>query len=182
MVFLIGSVYWLLLYWKRKSPISPDPLRAAYLMENLPMSDQFPGLNLVEIRFNSSLAILDFLQPITNKICDQLGFDEDAQYWIWLATQEALNNAIKHGNKMDENKKVHFSIQVENDNFRIIVKDEGKGFDLSNIPDPTKPENLLKTSGRGIFYMRSFMDHVEYNSENGTTVTMIKHHKKVNPE
>ena len=134
-------------------------------------------INLVEIRFNSSLAILDLIQPITDKVCDQLGYDEDARYWIWLATQEALNNAIEHGNKMDENKKVEFSIQVEHEEFRIIVKDEGDGFDFSTVPDPTKPENLLKTSGRGIFYMRSFMDHVEYKSENGTTVTMIKRHQ-----
>lgn len=143
------------------------------------MSNQFSDLNLVEIRFNSTLAILDLLQPITNKVCGQLGFDEDTRYWIWLATQEALNNAIKHGNKMDETKKVHFIVQVEDDEFRIIIKDEGEGFDLTNVPDPTKPENLLKTSGRGIFYMRSFMDQVKYNSDGGTTVTMTKRHKKV---
>jgi len=58
------------------------------------MSNQFSDLNLVEIRFNSTLASLDLLQPITNKVCGQLGFDEDTRYWIWLATQEALNNAI----------------------------------------------------------------------------------------
>jgi len=139
-------------------------------------------INLVEIRFNSSLAILDLIQPITNKVCDQLGYDEDTRYWIWLATQEALNNAIEHGNKMDESKKVDFRIQVEDEEFRIVVKDEGEGFDFSTVPDPTKPENLLKTSGRGIFYMRSFMDRVEYNNENGTTVTMIKRHQKQDAE
>ena len=138
--------------------------------------NQFRDINLVEIRFNSSLAILDLIQPITNKVCDQLGFDEDSRYWIWLATQEALNNAIKHGNKMDDTKKVDFCIQVEDDEFRIIIRDEGEGFDYSKVPDPTKPENLLKTSGRGIFYMRSFMDHVEYKADSGTTVTMIKRH------
>jgi len=143
------------------------------------MSSPFRDLNLVEIRFNSSLAILDLMQPITNKICDQLGFDEDTRYWIWLATQEALNNAIKHGNKMDETKMVDFGISVENDEFRIIIKDEGEGFDINSVPDPTKPENLLKTSGRGIFYMRSFMDHVEYKAKKGTQVTMIKRHKQV---
>ena len=143
---------------------------------------QFSDINLVEIRFNSSLAILDLIQPITNKVCDQLGYDEDSRYWIWLATQEALNNAIKHGNKMDENKKVDFRIQVEDDEFRIVIKDEGEGFDFGKVPDPTQPQNLLKTSGRGIFYMRSFMDHVEYNAESGTTVTMIKKHNKAESE
>ena len=142
------------------------------------MSDQFEDLSLVEIRFNSTLAILDLIQPITNKVCDQLGFDEDTRYWIWLATQEALNNAIKHGNKMDGSKYVDFALQVQNNEFRIVISDEGEGFDLSKVPDPTNPENLLKTSGRGIFYMKSFMDKVEYNTEEGTTVTMTKHYKK----
>ena len=143
------------------------------------MADRLNNLTLVEIRFNSSLAILDLIQPITNKVCDQLGFDEDTRYWVWLATQEALNNAIKHGNKMDGNKIVQFAIQVENGEFRIMIKDEGDGFDIEKVPDPTNPENLLKTSGRGIFYMKSFMDRVEYNTESGTTVTMTKHYKKV---
>ena len=142
------------------------------------MSQDFKDLNLVDIRFNSTLGILELIQPITNKICEQLGFDEDAQYWVWLATQEALNNAIKHGNKMDHRKMVHFSICVENNEFQIVVKDEGEGFDLAKVPDPTHPDNLLKPSGRGIFYIKSFMDRVEYNTENGTTVTMIKQWKK----
>lgn len=141
------------------------------------MSDTFADLSLVEIRFNSTLAILDLIHPITDKVCDQLGFDEDTRYWIWLATQEALNNAIKHGNKMDGKKKVHFAMQIVDNEFRIVIKDEGEGFDLKKVPDPTNPENLLKTSGRGIFYMKSFMDHVEYNTEEGTTVTMTKKYK-----
>jgi len=138
------------------------------------MIHPFKDISLVDIRFNSTLSILDLIQPITDKVCEQLGFDEDSRYWIWLATQEALNNAIKHGNKMDESKNVHFAVEVKNKEFKITVKDEGEGFDLNQVPDPTKPENLLKTSGRGIFYIKSFMDHVEYNVQEGTTVTMIK--------
>ena len=131
-------------------------------------------ISLVEMRFSSSLAILDLIQPITNRVCAQLDFDEDCQYWIWLATQEALNNAIKHGNKMDSQKFVHFFMSIENSEFKIIVKDEGEGFDYKNLPDPTNPDNLLKTSGRGIFYMKSFMDRVEYDTDKGTTVTLVK--------
>lgn len=138
------------------------------------MSDNHPDIVYVEMKFSTSLAIIDLIQPITNRICQQLGYDEDAQYWIWLAAQEALNNAIEHGNKMDTTKKIHLWITVSSGEFRITIKDEGEGFDLTKVPDPTKPENLLKTSGRGLFYMKSFMDRVEYTSENGTTVTMIK--------
>lgn len=144
------------------------------------MSSSFPrDITLFEMRFNSSLTILDLIQPITNKVCEQLSFDEDGQYWIWLATQEALNNAIKHGNKMDPNKMVDFGVHVAEGEFRITVQDEGQGFDLEQVPDPTKPENLLKTSGRGIFYMKSFMDRVEYNTEKGTKVTLVKRSQKV---
>lgn len=131
-------------------------------------------INLFEIRFNSNLVILDLLQPITDKVCEQLGFEEDDRYWIWLAIQEALNNAIKHGNKMNPEKFVDFKIKVHEGEFQITVKDEGDGFDPSQIPDPTEKENLLKTSGRGIFYMKSFMDKVQYQKENGCKVTMIK--------
>jgi serine/threonine-protein kinase RsbW len=146
------------------------------------MSHNFNELTLVEIHFNSSLSILDLIQPITNKICGQLGFDDDTQYWVWLATQEALNNAIKHGNKMDGTKLVFFGITVKDGEVQIIIKDEGEGFDPDQVPDPTHPENLLKTSGRGIFYMKSFMDRVEYLNEGGTTVTMTKHYKNESEE
>lgn len=131
-------------------------------------------ISLFEIRFNSNLVILDLLQPITDKVCEQLGFGEDDRYWIWLAIQEALNNSIKHGNKMDPEKFVDFQVKVWEGEFQITIKDEGDGFDPSTIPDPTKQENLLKTSGRGIFYMKSIMDKVQYQTENGTKVTMIK--------
>lgn len=143
------------------------------------MSSSFPkDITLFEMRFNSSLTILDLIQPITDKVCEQLEFDEDGQYWIWLATQEALNNAIKHGNKMDPNKMVDFGVHVVDGEFRITIQDEGPGFDLTQVPDPTQPENLLKTSGRGIFYMKSFMDRVEYNTENGTKVTLVKRRQR----
>lgn len=147
------------------------------------MPETTTDLNLVEIRFNSSLAVLDLIQPITTKVCEQMGLDEDTAYWVWLATQEALNNAVKHGNKMDTQKMVLFKIAVEDGSFKIVVQDEGEGFDQAMVPDPTNKENLLKTSGRGIFYMKSFMDSVEYtNTQNGTTVTMVKHIEKVDSQ
>lgn len=138
------------------------------------MTDLPKEISLFEIRFNSNLVILDLLQPITDQVCKQLGFEEDDRYWIWLAIQEGLNNAIKHGNKMNPEKFVEFQVKVLEGEFRITIQDEGDGFDPSIIPNPTDKENLLKTSGRGIFYMRSFMDTVEYQSGQGTRVTMVK--------
>ena len=131
-------------------------------------------IQFVDLRFGTSLGILDIIQTLTGRVCEQMDFDEDTSYWIWLATQEALNNAIKHGNKMDQDKFVHLLMQAKDGEFVISIKDEGEGFDHTKIPDPTAKENLLKTSGRGLFYMRNFMDRVEYSVQDGTKVTLTK--------
>jgi serine/threonine-protein kinase RsbW len=138
------------------------------------MNDNLKDIQLVDLRFSTSLGILDIIRSLMGRICEQLEFDEDSSYWIWLATQEALNNAIKHGNKMNKEKSVHLMLSALNGEFKISVKDEGEGFDQSKIPDPTSPENLLKTSGRGLFFMKNFMDHVEIQTQNGTSVTLTK--------
>ena len=138
------------------------------------MSQNLKDIHYVDLKFGTSLGILDIIQSLTSRICEQMNFDEDTTYWIWLATQEAINNAIKHGNKMDQDKFVHLMMMSKGDEFQISVKDEGEGFDHTTIPDPTKPENLLKTNGRGLFYMRNFMDRVEYTNNQGTKVTLTK--------
>ena len=86
-----------------------------------------------------------------------------------LSFSEAASNSMVHGNKLDVNKKVKITIKVDNDKMTVIIKDEGKGFNLDTIPDPTKPENILKDSGRGIHIMRSFLQDLRYNfTPNGT--------------
>ena len=80
-----------------------------------------------------------------------------------LSFSEAASNSMVHGNKLDVNKKVKITIKVDNDKMTVIIKDEGKGFNLDTIPDPTKPENILKDSGRGIHIMRSFLKDLRYN-------------------
>ena len=132
------------------------------------------SLSFVELSFSTSLAILDLIQPITNRIGQQLELDEDGRYWIWLATQEALNNAVRHGNKMQAGKNVHFRIDMSPGKMTIRVRDEGDGFDPGSVPDPTNSENLLKSSGRGLFYMHKFMDEVSFKTDHGTEVTMVK--------
>jgi len=132
------------------------------------------SLSFIKLSFSTSLAILDLIQPITNRIGEQMGLEEDTRYWVWLATQEALNNAVRHGNKMNAKKTVFFSIKMHPDSIMIKVKDQGEGFDPKSIPDPTNQDNLLKSSGRGLFYMHKFMDEVKINTDNGTEVTLIK--------
>jgi serine/threonine-protein kinase RsbW len=91
-----------------------------------------------------------------------------------LAVSEALSNAMVHGNKLDPNKNVVVYIEIANDKVELGIKDSGKGFDPNSVPDPTKPENILKDSGRGIHIMRSFIDEVVYNfSDEGTELKLI---------
>ena len=102
--------------------------------------------------------------------------DEDTQHWVDLAVREALANAIKHGNPQNPDKQVHVDLAVEGDELVIRVEDEGVGFDPGQLRDPLAPENLLRPNGRGIFYMRSFMDDINYGSGpgGGTMVTLRK--------
>ena len=87
---------------------------------------------------------------------------------------EATANAIVHGNKLDPNKIVLVKMIVEDDKVTVIIKDEGSGFDLDSIPDPTTPENLLKDSGRGIHIMKTFLHDLQYNfTEDGTEVILV---------
>ena len=101
------------------------------------------------------------------------GVDETAMFGIDLAVREAVANAVKHGNKLDETKRVAVSFHKTSESFDITIEDEGDGFDFNHLPDPTDPANLLKDSGRGTFLMRSFMDAVEWDS-GGRKVKMTK--------
>lgn len=97
---------------------------------------------------------------------------------IDLAVRESVANAVKHGNKFHDQKSVHVTFRNNSEGFEITVRDFGEGFEIEEIPDPTDPENLLKVSGRGILFMRSFMDVVEWSNhiEGGMLVKMVKHH------
>lgn len=104
------------------------------------------------------------------------GIAEEAAFGIDMAVREAVTNAVIHGNQQDESKTVDLTLKSSPEGVEIIVHDQGPGFNPSEVPDPTKEENLLKTSGRGIFFMRTFMDVVDWlkRPEGGTTVRMVK--------
>jgi len=105
---------------------------------------------------------------------DDLGYDEDMRFAVRLAAEEALVNAMKHGNRMDPHRRVHLKFRVLPEQVEICVSDEGKGFDPACVPDPTSRENLHKPCGRGIMLMRSYMDKVSYGGC-GCKVHMIKY-------
>lgn len=97
--------------------------------------------------------------------------DEDIYGNILVAVTESVNNAIQHGNKYDKEKNVTISLWAEEDQLKFTITDEGEGFDFNDLPDPTAPENLNKTSGRGIFLMKHLTDEVAY-SDSGKTVSL----------
>jgi serine/threonine-protein kinase RsbW len=101
------------------------------------------------------------------------GYEENACFAVRLALDEALSNAIMHGNRGDESKSVAVEYSVTRDEVRISVADEGPGFHPETVPDPTLQENLEKPHGRGIMLMKAYMSEVHYNAR-GNAVTMVK--------
>lgn len=94
-------------------------------------------------------------------------------FGVRLALEEALVNAIKHGNRMDPDKKVYIACELSTDEIRIVIEDQGEGFKIEEVPDPTEDDNLEKPGGRGIMLIRSFMTEVGYN-DRGNRLTVAK--------
>ncbi len=111
-----------------------------------------------------------------DEFAKEQGLGDDFVSAIDLAIRESVTNAVKHGNKFAEGKTVDVTFAETADGFEITVRDYGTGFEVDDIPDPTNPENLMKANGRGILFMRSFMDVVEWSNPagGGTAVRMIK--------
>jgi len=109
-------------------------------------------------------------------LCGRAGCKADEEYWLLTALREALANAVRHGNRQNPDQVVRVFLTIENSTATIRVEDEGDGFEPANVPDPTTPENLLRPSGRGIFYMRQFMNRVEFGPTptGGTAVVMAR--------
>ena len=134
------------------------------------------GNERVEITISSRFENIELVQVIAEHLCENAGLDEDGTHWIGMAVREAVANAIKHGNKLDLRKKVNATFQLHDHQLEIRISDEGSGFDPGAIGDPLNPQNLMKTSGRGIFYMKTFMDQVQYSflPGGGTSLFMKK--------
>ncbi len=128
----------------------------------LEIGSRFENVELVQIAIAASLR--------------QFELDEVTSQSIGTAVREAVANAIKHGNSMDPGKMVEVECGLEGDEVVITVRDQGEGFDPRELPDPLEPDNLLRPNGRGIFFMKKFMDEIDYSfqPDGGTVVTMRK--------
>ncbi len=120
-----------------------------------------------QLALASSFDALEVSERVLTDLCRLAGCDHDTCYWLISATREAVANAVRHGNRQRPERLVRVEYRFENDQVTIRVEDEGEGFDPGAVPDPTLPENLLRPSGRGIFYMRRFMDRVEFSRSPG---------------
>ena len=136
--------------------------------------------NTVRLDFHSSLEMLDLVQLASDHIGRKAGLDDEALHWVNVAVRESVINAIKHGNCGDVHKRVHVEFTILQGEtapgIAICVRDEGCGFDPSMLADPLAPENLLKSTGRGILLMRSFMDEMTFQraAGGGMEVRMVK--------
>ena len=126
-----------------------------------------------ELEFASSFDQATKAETCLVEAAIQNNFSEDDIFALKLSLEEALTNAIKHGNKKNENKKINVRYSVNAERADIYIADEGAGFKPLDIPDPTKAENIILPSGRGIMLMRTYMNLVEYN-DIGNVVHMIK--------
>ena len=119
----------------------------------------------------SKIENLRKVEKLVDDISAEYNISTDIYGNILIAALEAANNAILHGNKLDENKLVYIIINKDEKILKIRVDDEGEGFDYKNIPDPTAPENIENINGRGIFLMEKLSDGIEF-SRNGATVEL----------
>ncbi|HEX6880142.1 MAG TPA: ATP-binding protein [Terriglobales bacterium] len=129
----------------------------------------------VSYTLDSSLESVNKAEETATEVATKSGFDSEEVQRISMAVREATVNAVLHGNSYDPRKKVHIAFESTQDGLKIVIRDEGRGLNQDEIPDPLAPENLLKQSGRGIFLIRAFMDEVSFrNMEPGTEITLIK--------
>jgi serine/threonine-protein kinase RsbW len=138
------------------------------------------GHNIVRLEFTSTFEMLDFVQVVSDHLARGVGLDEDSMHWVSVAIRESVINAIKHGNRSDTTKHVFVEFETGTSadvpELAIRVRDQGEGFDPEQVANPLDAENLLKSSGRGIFLIRNFMEdvHLQRAPEGGMEIRMVK--------
>lgn len=123
------------------------------------------------LKINSKIENLRKVEKLVDELSSEFNISADVYGNVLIAALEAANNAILHGNKLDETKYVNIFVKMESHLLRIKIDDEGKGFDYKNVPDPTAPENIENVNGRGIFLMEKLSDRIEF-TRNGATVEL----------
>ncbi|WP_421977567.1 ATP-binding protein [Roseivirga seohaensis] len=128
-------------------------------------------MNTISIEIPSLVENIRIVESFIDNAKEKYQLDDDLYGNIMIAVIESVNNAIIHGNQLEKNKFVHLSMILEETSVTFMIKDEGKGFVINDLPDPTAPENLAKPGGRGIFLMKHLADEVAFN-DNGQEVKL----------
>jgi serine/threonine-protein kinase RsbW len=131
----------------------------------------------MDLLLESNLESVDTAEAHCVEAAKQLGLDEDACMDLGLAVREAMVNAVAHGNNYDAAKQVRLSLESRSDSLRITITDQGAGFDLNRVPDPTQGDNLMRGSGRGLLLIQTFVDEftVKRTSAGGAEVVLVKY-------
>ena len=131
----------------------------------------------VKLKLSSRITYVDLVHQMTEDLARRCRFPKPAALDLALAVREAFINAVKHGNGMDEGKAVEVEFERNASRFLVSIRDEGSGFDPTQTADPRAAENLERTSGRGIFFMKSFVDEVSFQRRpgRGMEVLLVKH-------
>lgn len=127
----------------------------------------------IRMSLSSRFENIELAQHLCGKLLEGRDVPEETRHWLLMALREALANAIKHGNRQDVSKRIHLEMDVVGEDLQITIRDEGEGFEPTQVDDPLAPENRLKTSGRGIFYMKTFMDDVRFRRVDGGGMEIV---------
>ncbi|NMC99478.1 MAG: ATP-binding protein [Bacteroidales bacterium] len=127
-----------------------------------------------KIQFPSKIENISIIERLVDELTQQYQINSEIYGNMLVSMVEAVNNAIIHGNKLDENKSVKVEYEIENGIFTFSIKDEGNGFDYKKLPDPTTPENIEKPHGRGIFLISHLVDELSFEDNGSKLCVKIK--------
>lgn len=122
-------------------------------------------MNSIKLKIPSLTENIRIIESFIDNAKDKYNIDDDIYGNIMIAVTESVNNAIRHGNGLQNSKNVIISLNLEQDIITFAIQDQGPGFDYQNLPDPTAPENIDKPGGRGIFLMKHLADEVKFKDE-----------------
>lgn len=132
-----------------------------------------PTLHRIEVTLETLFDSVDLAESITLRVAEAAGFDEDNRYRIGMSVREGVINAVEFGNQFERDKKIGLHLELTSEKFVIHIRDQGPGFDLTDVANPLEEENLLRTSGRGIFLMRALMDEFELRRPAGGGAELV---------
>jgi serine/threonine-protein kinase RsbW len=127
-----------------------------------------------KLNIKSNISNLGIVENTIDTITNEIGINQECYGKILISVLEAVNNAIVHGNKSNENKQVGISFSIIKKNMFVDICDEGPGFNPGQVPDPTRPENIELTNGRGIFLMSRLADEIEFNKKGNSVKLTFK--------